>query len=289
MKVIKAEAMGFCFGVRDALAAARSVEQPHGVTIHGELVHNPIVLHQLDVRGFQTSSETDRDIPSTERVLITAHGISDVERDRLTNAGKTLIDTTCPLVKRVHDAAQKFDRQGALVIVIGRPGHVEVAGIVEDLANYVVVPDVDSVTHYNSPNIGIVSQSTMPPDKVNAIRAQITRKNIESKINFANTVCQPTIDRQNAVDHLADQVDLVVVVGGRNSNNTRQLVHRIEAKGKTAFHIESADELRPDWFIDADTVGLTAGTSTPDSVIDEVAEQLKSMSSSAQELNHAHC
>lgn len=277
MNVIKAEAMGFCFGVRDALAIAHKLDQPDQVTIHGELVHNPIVLHQLNGKGFQTSSEANRPIPSTQRVLITAHGISDLERKRLNNAGKRLIDTTCPLVKRVHDAAQKFHRQDALVIVIGRPGHVEVVGIVEDLSNYVVVPDLDSVTHYQSLRIGIVSQSTMPPDQVEAIRAEITRQNFASSIQFANTVCQPTIDRQLAVDRLADAVDLVVVVGGRNSNNTRQLVHRVEAKGKTAFHIESADELQEEWFDGTSTVGLTAGTSTPDSVINGVSSRLESM------------
>ena len=161
--------------------------------------------------------------------------------------------------------------------MIGRPGHVEVRGIVEDLTHYVIVPDVESVVHYNIRSIGIVSQSTMPPDKVEAIRAEITRQNIESQIQVTNTVCQPTIDRQQAIDRLADTVDLVVVVGGRNSNNTRQLVHRVEAKGKTAFHIESAEELQPEWFAGSSTVGLTAGTSTPDSVINSVSNRLESI------------
>ena len=117
----------------------------------------------------------------------------------------------------------------------------------------------------------------MVPDKVEAIRAEITRQNIESQIQVTNTVCQPTIDRQQAIDRLADTVDLVVVVGGRNSNNTRQLVHRVEAKGKTAFHIESAEELQPEWFAGSSTVGLTAGTSTPDSVINSVSNRLESI------------
>lgn len=281
MKVIKAEAMGFCFGVRDALTAANSVAQPNEVTIHGELVHNPSVLADLQGKGFTLSPEQTREIPQTDRVLITAHGISDHERTRLTQAGKALIDTTCPLVSRVHQAAQTFSRRGFLVAVIGRPGHVEVRGIVEDLDDYVVVPDVASVRFFAVTHIGIVCQTTMPPDQVEAIRAEISRKNADTEIRFVNTVCQPTLDRQQAVERLASAVDVVVVVGGRNSNNTRQLVRRIQTLKKRAIHIESARDLRSYSFLGVSVVGLTAGTSTPDHVIDDVYSTLTSMKESA--------
>lgn len=277
MKVIKAEAMGFCFGVRDALDVAHSIEKPDEVTIHGELVHNPVVLNELSDRGFHISSEVERDIPDTELVLITAHGISDRERNRLESAGKTLIDTTCPLVSRVHRAAQTFDRQGHLVVVIGRPGHVEVRGIVEDLSDYVVVPDVESVRFFAVTHIGVVCQTTMPPDLVEEIRTAISKQNPDTEIRFVNTVCQPTLDRQQAVDRLANLVDIVVVVGGNNSNNTRQLVRRVQAAGTRAIHIESAADLKEYRFWGVDAVGLTAGTSTPDSVINEVHATLSSM------------
>lgn len=277
MKVVKAEAMGFCFGVRDAIDVARSIEKPDEVTIHGELVHNPVVLYELNKSGFEISSEVDRGIPETDQVLITAHGISDHERNRLTSAGKTLIDTTCPLVSRVHRAASTFSRQGYLVVVIGRPGHVEVRGIVEDLADYAVVPDVESVRFFAVTHIGVVCQTTMPPDLVEKIRDEISRKNPQTQIRFVNTVCQPTLDRQAAVDRLANLVDVVVVVGGNNSNNTRQLVRRVQSAGKRAIHIESARDLRDYRFQGVSAVGLTAGTSTPDSVIDEVYETLTSI------------
>ncbi len=277
MKVIRAEAMGFCFGVRDAIDVARSIEKPDEVTIHGELVHNPVVLNELRGRGFQDAPEEKRDVPDTELVLITAHGVSDKERNRLEGAGKKLIDTTCPLVSRVHRAAQTFDRQGYLVIVIGRPGHVEVRGIIEDMTDYVVVPDVESVRFYAVTHIGIVCQTTMPPDLVEEVRAEISSKNPDTEIRFVNTVCQPTLDRQAAVDRLANLVDIVVVVGGNNSNNTRQLVRRVQAAGTRAIHIESARELTEYRFWGVSAVGLTAGTSTPDSVINEVYSTLSSM------------
>jgi len=134
MKVIIADVLGMCFGVRDALKILEQVEEPEAITIHGELVHNERVLVQLGSRGFQMVGETERrSIPATDTVMITAHGISDRERKRLETAGKKFIDTTCPLVKRAHDAAQKLQRGGYHVLVIGKPNHVEVQGIVEDL------------------------------------------------------------------------------------------------------------------------------------------------------------
>lgn len=177
----------------------------------------------------------------------------------------------------MHRAANTFSRQGYLVVVIGRPGHVEVRGIVEDLDDYVVVPDVESVRFFAVTQIGIVCQTTMPPDLVEQIRGEISRQNPQTQIRFVNTVCQPTLDRQAAVDRLANFVDIVVVVGGNNSNNTRQLVRRVQAAGKRAIHIESASDLKDYGFLGVSAVGLTSGTSTPDSVINEVYDALASI------------
>lgn len=281
MKVIRAAAMGFCFGVRDALEITRSISSPDNVTIHGELVHNPVVLYELKTRGFAASPEDARSIPETDTVLITAHGASDKERGRLTRAGKTLIDTTCPLVTRVHRAAAAFQRCGYFVVVIGRPGHVEVCGIVEDLDSFDVVPDPASARLYaDVDRIGIVCQTTTPPAHADQVREAVAGLNPQAEIRFIDTVCRPTRERQAAVDELAARVDVIVVVGGRNSNNTHQLVQRVSNAGKLALHVESAADLRREWFAGLDRIGLTAGTSTPDSVIDEVHRTLESMSAS---------
>src|ERR1700693_4752365 len=134
MKVLRADAMGLCFGVRDALAIAANLPDAVRTTIHGELVHNETVLVHLQSRGFRITAEADRDaLPTTEDVLVTAHGISDRERARLESAGKRLIDTTCPLVRRVHRAAQALAADGFLVVVLGRRVHVEGLRIVWDL------------------------------------------------------------------------------------------------------------------------------------------------------------
>ena len=144
MRVIRADVMGMCFGVRDALKVIEGISDPQGVTIHGQLVHNEVVLDDLKARGFAMQDEPTGDrsgelVPGGERVLITAHGISDRERRLLESAGKTLIDTTCPLVMRVHQAAQALQAQGYHVLVIGRKAHVEVQGIIDDLTSVNVI------------------------------------------------------------------------------------------------------------------------------------------------------
>lgn len=278
MKVIRAEAMGLCFGVRDALAMAEQIERPKDVAVHGELVHNEQVLVQLESRGFQMVREQDRGrLTDAPAVLVTAHGISDKERARLRAASKVLIDTTCPLVRRVHRAAQTLADEGFHVLVIGRHGHVEVQGIVEDLSSYDVLDAPDAVRRYPYEKLGVVCQSTTPPKLAEEIRARVRSLNGQAEIREFDTICQPTRDRQEAVEQLAASVDAVVVVGGRNSNNTRQLLARCRDRGVPAFHIQSADDIQPEWFRRCSTVGLTAGTSTLDATIDDVYQALCSL------------
>jgi 4-hydroxy-3-methylbut-2-enyl diphosphate reductase len=275
MNVILAQAFGLCFGVRDALSLADQTRDPQSVTIHGELVHNEQVLQQLAGRGFHLTPESDRStLPRTPRVMVTAHGISDRERGRLESAGLRLIDSTCPLVQRVHRAARALAAAGRFVLVIGRPGHVEVRGITEDLSEFEVLGAPDDVRTYPSGRLGVICQSTTPPRLAEQIGAEIRERNPRADIEFVDTICQPTRDRQEAVRRLLPQVDAVVVVGGCNSNNTRELAALCEADGKPAFHVQSAEDLDPAWFRDCQSVGLTAGTSTLDETVESVRQAL---------------
>ncbi|KAA5545499.1 4-hydroxy-3-methylbut-2-enyl diphosphate reductase [Roseiconus nitratireducens] len=281
MKIIRASDLGMCFGVRDALQMTRQIPDPTQVTIHGELVHNPRVIHQLSRAGFQQAAENDRSaMASTPQVLITAHGISDAERKRLRAAGKQLIDTTCPLVRRVHEAAVQLAAEGRHVLLIGKPGHIEVLGIIEDLESYDVIASPQDVRAYESETLGVICQTTMPMQAVDEIRACISRRNPHADIRFIDTVCHPTKRRQQAMSELIRQVDAVVVVGGRNSNNTRRLAELCQQHGVPAVHVTCADEIDPTWFGDAETVGLTAGTSTLDETINEVHERLEAIAAS---------
>ena len=276
MDVIRAEAMGFCFGVRDALALADSLANPESVTIHGELVHNERVLVQLGRRGFRQTPEAERGgLPETSHVLITAHGISAHERLRLTASGKTLIDATCPLVTRVHDAAQSLAKLGYFLVVIGRPGHAEVEGIVGDLDDFAIVADESQAREFGAAKIGVICQSTTPPALAQRVRYAIERANPGKDVTFVDTICRPTKDRQQAVLDLLDQVDALVVVGGRQSHNTRQLAQLAVDRGLPVTHVRGTEDLDAGWLSRFQTVGLTAGTSTPDEVIDDVERTLR--------------
>ena len=279
MQVKRADAMGMCFGVRDALSAMRQVEDPSQVTIHGELVHNGMVLQQLAQLGFHQSDERHRSVPATPTVLITAHGVSTRERQRLRGAGKRLIHTTCPLVHKAHDAAQLLMREGRRVVVIGRPDHVEVRGIVEDLRDAVVLASAFEVTTYPDAALGVVCQTTTPSEQVDAIMLLIRKKNPHADIRLIDTVCNPTKARGAALAALLPEIDALVVVGGRDSNNTRQLVQRGERYGVATLHVEHAGELDEQWLQGRDVVGLTAGTSTLPETIDAVHQRLLRLAS----------
>jgi 4-hydroxy-3-methylbut-2-en-1-yl diphosphate reductase len=278
MKIIKADVLGMCFGVRDALAIIEDVERPDTVTIHGELVHNEKVLEDLHERGFQMVGESSRQsLPLTQTVLITAHGVSDKERTRLSDAGKQLIDTTCPLVTRAHQAAQKLQAEGRHVLVIGKRGHVEVQGIIEDLRSFDVIQSLEEVRTYPGAKLGVMCQTTTPVGHADHLRAAIVERNPHADIEFIDTICHPTKDHQKALERLMDEVEAMVVVGGANSNNTRQLVLRCQERGLPAYHVRGPEDLRPEWFDGVEIVGLTAGTSTLDATIAAVERALQQL------------
>jgi 4-hydroxy-3-methylbut-2-enyl diphosphate reductase len=275
MRVVRAEEMGMCFGVRDALAVLDDVPDPTAVTIHGELVHNAVVLDGLRARGFRMVGERERDrLPASPTVLVTAHGVSDAERQRLEQAGKRLVDTTCPLVTRAHRAARGLRDLGYYVLVIGKRGHVEVRGIVEDLERYEVIQDEAEVRRYPSDRLGVLCQTTATERHVRRIRQVVAERNPRAEIRFVDTVCRPTKLRQRSLERLLGEVDAMVVVGGRNSNNTRELVALCEERGRPTLHVEDASKIDPAWFVGFVVVGLTAGTSTLDGTVEEVYQAL---------------
>ena len=158
--------------------------------------------------------------------------------------------------------------------MIGRRGHVEVQGIIEDLSDFDVIQAAHEVKRYPSRRLGLMCQTTTPARLVQAIRDAVARHNPDAEIRFIDTVCHPTKDHQQALETLLDQVEAMVVVGGRNSNNTRELVARCRERGVPAYHVQSAIDLQPEWFDGVDTVGLSAGTSTLDETITEVQRAL---------------
>jgi 4-hydroxy-3-methylbut-2-enyl diphosphate reductase len=284
MQVILAEAMGMCFGVSDALAVMRAVERPVEVTVMGELVHNPVVGRQIVGRGFSVLGEAAAAggmAPVTGAVLITAHGISDTERAKLAAAGKRIVDTTCPLVRRAHRTALKLAGEGHFVVVVGKRGHVEVRGLVGDLqaGAFAVVVGAEEVRAYGWEKIGVMAQTTAVESEVAAVTARVRETNARAEVRMVNTVCAPTRDRQAALERLVEQVDVLVVVGGRGSNNTRRLAEtgaRLGAgRGVRVMQVEDAGELAEEAFGGEERVGVTAGTSVLAETVEAVVEKLR--------------
>jgi 4-hydroxy-3-methylbut-2-enyl diphosphate reductase len=273
MKILKAEAMGMCFGVRDAIELAHERAAIGPVTILGDLVHNETVLSDLRSRGVLIRQDA-ADIPTRE-VLITAHGASDRRMESLRQMGLTVTEATCPLVHRAHQALKKLVVAGFHPLVIGQAGHVEVRGLTEDHPGCDVVlseSEIDALTE--RPRYGIVSQTTQPVTRVRELVAYVTQRFPQSEVRWVDTVCQPTKDRQTAAEDLAGRCDVVLVVGGIHSNNTRRLVDTCRARCSRVHWLQSASDLDPSWIQASDTVGITAGTSTPDSVIDAIEAAL---------------
>lgn len=263
MKILVAEHLGMCFGVRDAIAQAETLAAAGPLTILGELVHNPLVRDRLRARGV---SEASLDAPTPEvarDVMITAHGASDRRRQQWRAAGFQVADGTCPLVRSAHTRLRELVRAGYFPLVIGQRGHVEVRGLTEDFPGAIVLEGVEDFARLPAAGgFGVISQTTQPIERVRALVAALREARPEAEVRFVDTVCKPTKDRQQALQSLLAEVELVVVVGGRASNNTRQLVETCRAAKRRALHIERAEELDRADFADIRVVGLTAGTST---------------------------
>ncbi len=278
MKVSLASALGTCFGVQDAINLAMAPEFRHDMTIVGQLVHNPQINESLKKNGVSLVKGIEEiEQIKTKKVMITAHGAADKTKDRLRDAGFIVYDASCPLVMRVHKTIKSMVEKNYFPVVIGQEDHVEVKGIVGDLEDYLVInneDDLEKIRQRGKTKLGIVSQTTQQVDRVEGIVDKIRAMDCVEEVAFVNTICQPTRDRQVAVWELANQVDLMIVVGGYNSSNTKKLVQVCEVKEIEAHHIESSSQLKPEWFANKKHVGITAGTSTPENVINEVHTEI---------------
>ncbi len=285
MKIILAEHFGMCFGVRDAIAQAKQLAKEGPLTILGELVHNPVVRERLQAAGALEATEISGDA----RVMITAHGASDQRHQQLRAAGLTIADGTCPLVRRAHAQLKALVVAGYFPVVIGKRGHVEVRGLTEDFSEACVIEAATEVkTLPARKRYGIISQTTQPLDHVHRLVDEIRRAHPESEVRFVDTVCQPTKDRQRALIELVETADTIVVIGGRSSNNTLQLVQTCATAGRRVIHIERPEELRADMFSVAQIVGVTAGTSTLPETVAAVIEWLEEISRVAPNETNNH-
>jgi 4-hydroxy-3-methylbut-2-enyl diphosphate reductase len=275
-RILRATHLGMCFGVRDAIALALEHAEAGPLTILGDLVHNTTVTAALQAKGIAVAHDV-ADV-KTPTVMVTAHGASERRLASTRALGLQVVEATCPLVHVAHQAMRALVREGYHPVVIGQRTHVEVRGMTEDFDEFDVVLDEDDVRRLDEhARIGIVAQTTQSLERVRYLVSLVGERFPNSEVRFVDTVCKPTKQRQNAARDLARQCDVVIVVGGASSNNTRELVNTCRQDCARVHHVQTAADLRSEWFVAADTVGITAGTSTPDHVIDGVDQRIREL------------
>ncbi len=279
MRVIRAEHLGMCFGVRDAIALALEKSKREPVTVLGDLVHNETVLTDLRARGVRIAPQGGT--VETHEVMITAHGASEKAIARVREQGFAVTEATCPLVRVAHRAVKQLAEAGYHPVVIGKRGHVEVRGLTEDLEDFdVVLTEAEVFELSERPRFGVAAQTTQPVQRVRYLVGMLRWRFPNSEVRFVDTVCQPTKQRQHSAVELAQQSDVVVVIGGAQSNNTHELVKTCSRYCARVHHVQTAGELEAGWFHGTRTVGITAGTSTPDSTIAAVEQWLLALAAS---------
>lgn len=268
LRIEVASHAGVCYGVERALKlAAHAAESARGsVTTLGPLIHNPIVVRDLEsagVKGAQTVDEVE-----SGTLIIRAHGVVPQVIDQARAKGLEVLDATCPYVKKVHMAAEKLVREGYQLIVVGESGHPEVEGILGhagDAAHVVSTPhDLDGVDLARK--VGVVVQTTQTPANLAAIVSALALRTMDLRV--VNTICSATQERQDSAAELASRADVMIVIGGKNSGNTRRLAEICMDRCPRTHHIEDSSEIQRTWFEGVALVGITAGASTPGAHID---------------------
>jgi 4-hydroxy-3-methylbut-2-enyl diphosphate reductase len=275
MRILRATHFGLCYGVRNAIQMAFDHARREPFTLLGPLVHNPSVISRLAAAGIAQADEPAA--IQTAAVMITAHGTSERVKTALTHRGHRVLEATCPFVRHAHDVLLALARAGFHPVVIGQRQHVEVRGLTGDLDAFDVLLDDNDVDRLSPhPRFGVIAQTTQPRERVHRLLDRLRRRFPDSEVRYTDTVCRATQDRQEAAVGLSRQCDVVVVVGGAQSNNTRELAATCRQHCPRVHSVETAADLCASWFDRAGRVGITAGTSTPDDVIDAVEQRLLS-------------
>ncbi len=280
MKVKLASSRGFCFGVEDAIELAHDAVDRHGpqrVVALGPVIHNKQVVQELENAGLDQSGDLET-IDQSKVVLIRSHGASPETLSRARDRGLDIVDATCVLVKRAQEVVQQLHKDGYHVVMIGDPNHPEVRGVIGYAPNVTVIDlgtDLDEALPYRE-RLGIVAQTTHSPEHVADMIAQILRRPYR-EVKIVNTLCLEVTRRQEAAIELAKEVDVMFVLGGLHSANTRELKRLCDEAGCRTYHMETWDQFEPAMIEGVDVAGVTAGASTPESVIGNFVKNLEAL------------
>ncbi len=271
-RVLRAGEIGFCYGVKRAVKGVPESTVPGTVQVLGNLVHNRQVIDGFREKGIRFISDIREVVNGT--VVISAHGTSDSVKDSLRQKNITLVDLTCPSVKRVHTLTKEKEKQGRLIVLLGDKDHDEVRGIAGNLENVRVIREISGLTEEDlKAPITIAAQTTLDRETFRLACDELKKRCPDLEI--IDSICAATKKRQESAEKLARLSDFMIVIGGRNSANTRRLVEICSRYCETR-HIETGEEIDPAWFYRAGAIGITAGASTPDSVINSVEHVLDS-------------
>lgn len=277
LRIVISESAGFCWGVERALEAARAAAEtaPGPVDTLGPLIHNPGVIAELGGQGIGLVRDPAEKVEGT--VIIRSHGVPRQVVETLAGRGLHVVDATCTFVKSAQDKAARLREEGYRVVVLGEPAHPEVLGIRSYAGeDAVVVETPDELPEgLEKKRVGVVVQTTQSQARLVALVAALAPRVRELRVY--NTICSATESRQRAAVETAATVDLVVVVGGRESGNTSRLAELCTAVQPRTFHVETAGEIEPRWLDGVGSVGVTAGASTPPDQIASVVERLKEL------------
>jgi 4-hydroxy-3-methylbut-2-enyl diphosphate reductase len=276
MKVIVAEKYGFCAGVRNAISTAEKVLSEKGrVYSLGPIIHNPGVVERLAKKGLVTVDDVEQ-IPTGATVLIRSHGAASQEIAHLKQKYADIVDATCVLVKRMQQIAMQMEEQGYKVVIVGDQNHPEVRAVVGCTKGAVVVGNESDISTIGSGRLGIVCQTTQSPEFFSEMLSAIAKAGFD-EMKVVNTLCKEAIKRQQAAVELCRKVDIMFVLGGRESANTRKLAELCKKYNNKTFHLQNWDEFDKRQVFGCQVAGVTAGASTPQWIIDDFVEHLEAV------------
>ena len=274
MKIFVAKDAGYCFGVRDAVNLAYDTADKHGeVYMLGTVVHNERVVANLEKVGTKVVDSLD-DIPKDKPVLFRAHGTPPNIWEEAKRKKLNLIDATCPLVVDIHHEIKKLEEEGRKTIIIGDHGHDEVSAIAAQVSSPIIISNISEANNLRKmKKAGVVSQSTQMIENVQDIINILMEKVFD--LRFVNTICFPTRRNHSQIKELAKNCDLMIVIGSFTSANSKRLTQLSLERNKKTYQVTDALELDAKWFKNIENIGISAGASTPDEIIEEVVTRIK--------------
>ncbi len=276
MEIRKAKVQGFCFGVAITVKKAEeAMASRSDVTTLGHVVHNPQIVESLATRGLKNAHSVDE--VESGALFVRAHGLPVDVFEKARDKGLEVIDATCPMVTKIHVQAKRLKEDGCKIIVVGDPNHPEVKGTLSHVPGAWCIETVEDVERLpRGSRVGVVVQSTYSRERFADIVKALSQKYYE--VRAVNTICTDTNNRQSEAQRLAEEVDVVVVVGGKTSANTKHLAELSETSGARSYHIEGPEELRAEWFDGVKIAGLMSGASTPGWLVDQVQSRMEELS-----------